>query len=279
MFRTKRIKATVRPTLRITTCLLAVLCVAGSRSSAQDATSHPPTIVSATADFAVQPPQLTITGTYFGSSKPTVNLDGLPLSVTTFTATNIVAQLSANQAAGSFLLQVKTASGQLAAFDATLGTTGPQGVAGPQGPQGPQGPGGPQGPQGVSGQAGPQGTTGSQGPAGPGTNLQLTQLLYSQAPYTAANLYLGCNAGGTVVGGTCGSADTFPASANVVVNGSGLSGDGAYWICKTANNDLFNSHPVAYGSLCSYPVNAAGARMAKPAGKVQQAPLPAPAKH
>src|ERR1039457_1522877 len=76
MFRTKRIKATVRPTLRITTCLLAVLCVAGSRSSAQDATSHPPTIVSATADFAVQPPQLTITGTYFGSSKPTVNQVG-----------------------------------------------------------------------------------------------------------------------------------------------------------------------------------------------------------
>src|ERR1039458_5951922 len=65
MFRTKRIKATVRPTLRITTCLLAVLCVAGSRSSAQDATSHPPTIVSATADFAVQPPQLTITGPYW----------------------------------------------------------------------------------------------------------------------------------------------------------------------------------------------------------------------
>src|ERR1022692_3205709 len=258
MFRFERTKATVRPTLRITTCLLAVLCVAGSRSSAQDAASHPPTIVSATADFAVQPPQLTITGTYFGSSKPTVNLDGLPLSVATFTATNIVAQLSANQAAGSFLLQVKTASGQLAAFDATLGTTGPQGVAGPQGPQGP---------------------TGSPGPAGPGTNLQLTHLLYSQPPDTAANLYLGCNAGGTVVGGTCGSADTFPASANVVVNGSGLSGDGAYWICKTANNDLFNSHPVAYGSLCSYPVNAAGARMAKPAGKVQQAPLLAPAKH
>src|ERR1035437_9615028 len=117
MFRFERTKATVRPTLRITTCLLAVLCVAGSRSSAQDATSHPPTIVSATADFAVQPPQLTITGTYFGSSKPTGNLDGLPLSVATFTATNIVAQLSANQAAGSFLLQVKTASGQLAAFD------------------------------------------------------------------------------------------------------------------------------------------------------------------
>jgi hypothetical protein len=41
------------------------------------------------------------------------------------------------------------------------------------------------------------------------------------------------------------------------VNGSGLSGDGSAWICKVSNIDLFNAHPVAYGSVCSYPVGAA----------------------
>lgn len=206
----------------------------------------------------MQPPQLIVTGTNFGSPMPTVNLDGLPLTVVTYTTTNIVAQLSANQATGSFLLQLKNASGQLAAFDATIGATGPQGAPGPQGLPG---------------------STGPQGPAGPGTNLQLYQSLYVQDANSIGNFYSNCNVGGTVVGGTCGSAEADPYSVNIVVNGSGLSGDGLNWICKTTNNDLFTSHPIALGSLCSYPINAAGARMAKPATKVHQTPLPAPAKH
>ena len=56
--------------------------------------------------------------------------------------------------------------------------------------------------------------------------------------------------------GTCGSAEANPASANITVNGSGLSADRLSWICKVHNADLFNSHPLAYGALCSYPVNA-----------------------
>ena len=82
----------------------------------------------------------------------------------------------------------------------------------------------------------------------------LIQSLYAIAANTNANAYTGCNAGGIVVGGTCGSAEANPGSANITVNGSGLSGDGTAWICKINNTDLFNSHPIAYGSLCSYPV-------------------------
>ena len=118
---------------------------------------------------------------------------------------------------------------------------------------------------------------GPTGPTGPGSNLQLYQVVSNQPFSSIWNYYVGCNTGGTVIGGTCGSAEANPASTNIVVNGSGLSGDGAFWICKTTNNDLFNSHPVAYGSLCSYPAGGAGATMGKPAGRTQSSPLPAPA--
>jgi hypothetical protein len=171
-----------------------------------------------------------------------------------------VAQLSTNQASGSFLLQVKPASGSTVNFDATIGTTGPQGPQGLQGNPGTPGLPGPQGPQGVP---------------GPGTNLVINQLLVAQAAGTVAQYQLGCNAGGTVIGGTCGSGDFAPASGSITMNGSGLSGDGTVWIRKTTNYDTANAHPMAYGSLCSYPVAAAGSRMAKPVPHAIVVPIPA----
>ena len=74
---------------------------------------------------------------------------------------------------------------------------------------------------------------------------------------------MGCNAGGTVVGGTCSSVDTNPASSYIVVNGTAPSGDGSQWICKVTNIDV-NAHNIVYGSVCSYPVGAQGALMGKP---------------
>ena len=226
-----------------------VLLAAGALiSSPAQAQQHPttakPVIVSVTANFQTQ--QMTIAGMNLGANAPTVKIDGLPAPVVSFSQTSVVATLPSGISAGTYLLTYAQ-SGYTVMFDVTLGT------AGPQGPQGLQGP---QGTQGVQGNPGPAGPAGPQGPAGPGTILQLNQAIYLLGANTNANAYAGCNPGGIVVGGTCGSAEANPASANITVNGSGLSGDGLNWICKVNNTDLFNSHPIAYGSLCSYPVNA-----------------------
>lgn len=74
------------------------------------------------------------------------------------------------------------------------------------------------------------------------------------------------------MGGTCGSAEANPASSSITVNGSGLSGDGLYWICKVTNTDLFNAHPIAYGALCSYPVNAPLTKR-KPKSRLEMSPI------
>ena len=92
--------------------------------------------------------QLTITGTAFGTAKPTVELDGTALTVTSYSQTQIVTNLPASS--GSFVLSVKAGSAT-GTFDLTLGVAGPQGPQGPQGVQGPQGPQGEQGPQGPQG--------------------------------------------------------------------------------------------------------------------------------
>ncbi len=182
-----------------------------------------------------------------------------------------MAQLSTNQAAGSFRLTVKTDSGQTAVLDATLGATGPQGAAGPQGPAGPQG---------VPGATGAQGPAGPQGLPGPGSILQFYQYLDNLSASSNNNYYVSCNLGGVVVGGSCGSAEANPASYYITVNGSGLSGDGSSWICKPSNIDLFSSHPVAYGALCSYPASTPSNRMTKPAPRQSQpTPNPAPRAH
>jgi Collagen triple helix repeat (20 copies) len=65
---------------------------------------------------------------------------------------------------------------QIATFDVTIGSTGPQGEVGPPGPRGPEGPigvtgatgaTGPTGATGATGPQGPQGETGATGPQGP----------------------------------------------------------------------------------------------------------------
>ena len=140
-----------------------------------------PLINSAQADLSAH--TITISGINFGSTRPTVNLDAMTLTVTSFSPTAIKAALPPGLGAGSYHLAVTTGFLPLglALLDVTIGTQGQVGPQGPQGPQGnpgatgPQGPQGntgltgatgPQGPQGPTGPQGPQGNTGAQGPQG-----------------------------------------------------------------------------------------------------------------
>jgi hypothetical protein len=105
--------------------------------------------------------QLTITGSNFGDTTPTVTLDGIPLVVAGFTDATAIATLPGSIGPGSYLLQVSNAQNrQTGTFDVTIGAVGPQGPQGIPGPQGIQGPPGIQGPQGPQGIQGPQGAQG-----------------------------------------------------------------------------------------------------------------------
>lgn len=105
---------------------------------------------------------LTLTGVDFGPS-PTVTLGGvLPLTVQSFSSTQIVAALPSNLAPGSYLIFAKFTNFTVAVFEATVGAVGPRGPAGPQGAQGPQG---------LTGATGAVGPVGPQGPAGPTGSL------------------------------------------------------------------------------------------------------------
>lgn len=125
-----------------------------------------PTIISASVNSAIT--QLTISGSGFSPSNttPVVVLGNTTLALNSFSDTQIVAALPANEPAGSYSMSVtETAGGNKAStFGVTIGNQGPVGTTGPQGPQGPQGLIGPQGPQGAQGLSGMTGATGSQGP-------------------------------------------------------------------------------------------------------------------
>lgn len=135
-----------------------------------------PEISTALVTTAVQPNQIVISGSAFGTVPPTVTLDSVPLSIATYTDTRVVALIPATVAAGTYRLSLTNNSlygltnVRTGTIDVTLGAegpAGPQGPVGPQGPAGPAGPAGSQGPAGPAGPAGPQGVTGSPGPAGP----------------------------------------------------------------------------------------------------------------
>jgi hypothetical protein len=122
-----------------------------------------PVILRAVADLSAE--TLTIRGTGFGTRRPTVELAGLSLMVTSFNNTQIVARLSTLTPAGSYRLVVTRQGGCASdAFSVAIGSTG---ATGPTGPQGPSGPSGPTGPQGPIGPTGPTGPTGPAGPVGP----------------------------------------------------------------------------------------------------------------
>ena len=171
---------------------------------------------------------LTITGQNFGPGLPTVQLGGTNLTVVSHTANQILANLPAGIAPGSYLLAI-TAAGNGAGnqsqnnyvtFALTIGAAGPQGPAGIQGPQGliglqgpqgvqgtpgPIGPVGPQGPIGLTGQQGapgpigPMGPQGAQGPIGPMGPQGPWGLLGLQGQTCSPNYVIGFDMSGNVI--------------------------------------------------------------------------------
>ena len=140
-----------------------------------DDDQHEPLILTAVPDSSASPTQLTITGENFGTLKPVVTLDLIPLTVVSFGSTAVTALLPAGLTPGTYLLTLQQ-NGQkfrVAEFDVALGAIGPQGEKGDPGapglpgPVGPSGPTGPVGPVGASGPVGPVGPSGPTGPVGP----------------------------------------------------------------------------------------------------------------
>ena len=103
--------------------------------------------------------QVTINGSSFEVSKkaPTVLFNGAPLTVNTFTNSQIVATLPAGTTAGTYAVIVANCIGEFNEFDLTYGATGPQGPAGAPGANGAQGLMGNPGPSGPAGPTGPSG--------------------------------------------------------------------------------------------------------------------------
>ena len=114
--------------------------------------------------------QVTFNGSGFEPSKrsPSVLFAGSPLTVISYTDTQIVAALPANTVAGNFTVLIVNSLGEFLPYELTYGSAGPQGPIGPQGPQGQAGAVGPAGP---TGPTGPQGLQGPQGPAGVGLTM------------------------------------------------------------------------------------------------------------
>lgn len=130
------------------------------------------TVNSATINYGAN--QVTFNGGGFEPLKkaPTVLFNGAPLTVNTFTNTQVVATLPAGTTAGTYATIVANSIGEFNEVDLTYGAAGPQGPIGAPGTNGAQGPPGPQGPEGIMGNPGPQGPTGPAGPAGaPGSVL------------------------------------------------------------------------------------------------------------
>jgi hypothetical protein len=148
-----------------TVVLLAALAGFTPAGSGPAGSTQPVTIQRATMDTPTR--TLIIAGANFGTTAPTVVLDGFVLPLTFFGPTQIVATVPPTVAAiaGNYALSVTRSGAQssTATFVITVGAIGPPGVSGPAGPQGVAGDVGPTGPPGSTGPIGPPGPGGFQG--------------------------------------------------------------------------------------------------------------------
>jgi hypothetical protein len=112
---------------------------------------------------------ITISGSNLSGGTAFVTLGSYPaLTVTSQTATQLVANLPAGVSAGSYTLNVQIGNSKTNSTSsvAAIGAIGPTGPAGAQGPVGPAGATGPAGAQGATGSNGPQGSPGPVGATG-----------------------------------------------------------------------------------------------------------------
>ena len=222
--------------VRLIAACLACLCLASSPTLAQKQT---PIIfvASVSADGTV----LFLEGSGFPAS-PTVTFGGVILGgvVVNSGGTSASASMPA-VVPGSYLVTISSGNNKSAAFEVTLGATGPAGPIGPTGPPGaagangidgatgpagaagPQGPTGPAGANGAMGLTGPAGANGAIGPAGPQgpqgpsdafqKNTFAGNVALSNVPTDVATLTLGS---GSYV---------FIASARLLSQGTGSNAD------------------------------------------------------
>jgi uncharacterized protein (TIGR03437 family) len=96
------------------------------------------TVVSdATINYGLN--QITINGTGFHSQlgvAPKVTFDSVPLTVVSFSPTQVVATLPSNIQPGTYTVSVTNSQSNAASLDVTYGAAGPMGLVGPQGPAG-----------------------------------------------------------------------------------------------------------------------------------------------
>src|SRR2546430_13906470 len=160
-------KLTLNSRSKVTLLFVALAFALPNLPARMQAASSGQVIVNRTTiDYALN--KITIVGTNFGSSTPSVTLQGAPLSVQSFNAVTgtVVATLPAALNPGSYLLAVTTSTGgpSTGFFDTTYGSnggTGPTGATGATGPTGTNGTNGTNGAPGATGATGPTGPTGT----------------------------------------------------------------------------------------------------------------------
>jgi N-acetylneuraminic acid mutarotase len=147
--------------------LLCSLAASQAAYSAPSPIGTAVTIESASINYSTN--EISIHGSGFDPARiaPTVTFNGTRLTLVSFTASLIVANLPTGTGVATFQLIVTNSTGGTTSFDVTYGAVGPTGAQGPAGANGAQGPQGPAGPQGSIGPQGTSGATGAIGAAGP----------------------------------------------------------------------------------------------------------------
>jgi hypothetical protein len=225
--------------------------------SAAMAHAQTPTIVSASVNSATQ--QITITGASLtATGAPVVKLDATALTLVSSSNTQIVANLPAGLAAGTYRMTVSNGSGTPGVFEVSNGVVGPQGPAGPAGPRGATGatgPQGPAGPQGATGATGPQGPAGPQGPSGSltlpfngsaaGSSDPFLQITNTSAAHSAISGHGGGGSAGSGGTGTSGYGGESAGTSSESASG----GDGVYALGGTGTGEYDTGGPgvSAYG--------------------------------
>src|SRR5258708_5109788 len=83
-------KSQMKRSIQLILSLALTCCAPLAMAQLSQVTSKPPVIVGAVGNYNVNPAQLTITGSGFGIVMPTVGLDGIPLTILSFSDNMVV---------------------------------------------------------------------------------------------------------------------------------------------------------------------------------------------